>query len=274
MSTVFVYGTLLKGMMRSSVLNTSHYLGPGIICADLYNLGSYPGIKDGDGIVVGEVYEVNKQTLNQLDEIEGYHPLYHQESLFVRQDYEVAMMNGNEVDCYVYSYNDRVNKRDRIIHGDYRRYRMEMKRDEQWIVGYGSNISSIRLIERVGEVLEFKKGYLNGYELIFNKKAYQHESVRANIRYDENSRCPVVAWRLSRSQLEKLDTFEGVPYQYLRVALSIMTDEGPLSAQGYIAHPSVLVTGLDIQNEYLEHIKNGYEEHGFEVQGWMKPVSE
>ncbi|MCB1918394.1 MAG: hypothetical protein KDJ28_00265 [Candidatus Competibacteraceae bacterium] len=30
-----------------------------------------------------------------------------------------------------------------------------------------------------------KKGHLNGYELVFNKKAYQHESARANIRYDE-----------------------------------------------------------------------------------------
>lgn len=265
MPTVFVYGTLLKGMMRSSVLDTSRYLGPGIICADLYDLGSYPGIKDGDGLVVGEVYEVHQQTLNRLDEIEGYHPHYHHQSLFIREEYEVCMMNGIEIDCYVYSYNDRVKKRNQITHGDYRRHLLEMESDEQWLIAYGSNISSVRLVERVGKIAEYMKGYLNGYELVFNKKAYQHHSVRANIRYDGVSLCPVVAWKLLREQLEVLDEFEGVPYQYIRMALSLMTNEGPLLAQGYIAHPDVLVSDLCIEDEYLEHIQNGYEEHGFEA---------
>lgn len=73
----------------------------------------------------------------------------------------------------------------------------------------------------------------------------------------------VVAWWLSRLQLEGLDKFEGVSHQYLRVALSMMTEDSPLLAQGYIAHPDVLVGGLSIQEEYLEHVKNDYEEHGY-----------
>ena len=42
MPKVFVYGTLLKRMQRSSVLNNSLYCGLAMIQADLYNLGSYP----------------------------------------------------------------------------------------------------------------------------------------------------------------------------------------------------------------------------------------
>ncbi|MCB1777320.1 MAG: gamma-glutamylcyclotransferase [Candidatus Competibacteraceae bacterium] len=265
MSNIFVYGTLLKGMARSNVLNACHYLGPGLIGARLYDLGQYPGIKDGDGFVVGEAYEINQQTLNRLDEIEGYHPKHHRESLFIRKTYEVCLMNGEQVDCYVYSYNDRVNPRDWILHGDYRRHLLERTAHEQWLIAYGSNMSSVRIAERVGEVKECRKGYLNGYQLAFNKKAYQHDSARANIRYDGKSRCPAVAWKLSYEQLEMLDMFEGVPHQYVRAALPLMTNTGALLAQGYIAHPDVLISELNVENTYMEHIRKGYEEHGFDV---------
>lgn len=87
-----------------------------------------------------------------------------------------------------------VSPRDRIPHGDYRRHLLETINEEQWLIAYGSNISSVRMIERVGEIAACKKGCFHGYELVFNKKTYRHESVRANIRYNETSHCPV--WSL------------------------------------------------------------------------------
>ena len=69
---VFVYGTLLKGLERSHVLSSSSYLGPALVQAQLFDLGSYPGIGEGNNDVIGELYEVTPETLAELDSIEGY----------------------------------------------------------------------------------------------------------------------------------------------------------------------------------------------------------
>ena len=69
---LFVYGTLLKGMEREFVLSDSQYLGPAVFQAQLFDLGDYPGIKVGRGLVIGELYEINRVTLDLLDKLEGY----------------------------------------------------------------------------------------------------------------------------------------------------------------------------------------------------------
>ncbi|HAS50585.1 MAG TPA: gamma-glutamylcyclotransferase [Gammaproteobacteria bacterium] len=266
MPKVFVYGTLLKRMSRSSVLDNSLYYGLAIIEADLYNLGSYPGIKQGDGCVVGEIYEVSQQTGKELDEIEGYDFHYHQDSLFIREEVEACSLSyGAKIDCYVYCYNGDFYNAKIIQHGDYRRFLMEKdSSSKQWIISYGSNMSSGRIAERVGEVTHSQTGYLDDFELVFNKKAFQHDSARANIRCNEGIRCPAVAWELSKEQINQLDRYEGTPSHYMRIALPFITRNGLLPAQGYIAHPSRLMEGLTIEPTYWEHIREGYEEHGFQ----------
>jgi len=45
----FVYGTLLKGLKRDRVLSQSVFLGCGMIKGELYDLGCFPGLKEGAG---------------------------------------------------------------------------------------------------------------------------------------------------------------------------------------------------------------------------------
>ena len=67
MMLFFVYGTLLSGLERSYVLDDSTFIGAAVaggVC--LYNLGDYPGIKNGNSTVRGELYDVDDITLEEF----------------------------------------------------------------------------------------------------------------------------------------------------------------------------------------------------------------
>lgn len=77
MTKVFVYGTLRKGQMLSNNLLKSNYLGDATVVGTLFNLGWFPAyVEEGITGVVGEVYEIDHETLERLDVIEGYPDLY------------------------------------------------------------------------------------------------------------------------------------------------------------------------------------------------------
>ena len=82
---VFVYGTLMSGLKREEALFDSHFLGSGYIYGNLYDLGNYPGLKDGHSKVFGELYEINLSTLEYLDQIEGYFVDQPENSLYIRR---------------------------------------------------------------------------------------------------------------------------------------------------------------------------------------------
>jgi gamma-glutamylcyclotransferase (GGCT)/AIG2-like uncharacterized protein YtfP len=86
---ILVYGTLRRGCGLHRALCNAKYLRdvrvPGF---DMINLGGCPGIvpnpnnKEG---IFGEVYEVDDDTLQHLDHIEGYNPKYPDRSAYCRQ---------------------------------------------------------------------------------------------------------------------------------------------------------------------------------------------
>ena len=99
---VFVYGTLKRGFSANSMLQGARYLGEGVIEGyDMYDLGSFPAIIEGEGKVRGEVYEVDKGTLNLLDFYEGVPNLY------VRKKVKVKMENGKIEDAYAYIFRNK-----------------------------------------------------------------------------------------------------------------------------------------------------------------------
>lgn len=71
---VFVYGTLKKGFGNHGFLKNSKYLGTDMVDDHTLVRGiGFPymvEMKGGD--VAGEVYEVNKATMEKLDMLEGY----------------------------------------------------------------------------------------------------------------------------------------------------------------------------------------------------------
>lgn len=120
---LFVYGTLLKGLERESVLSESRYLGTVVIQARMYDLGSYPGIIDGEGQVIGEIYEIDQDTLNKLDEVEGYLPDEPKDSKYIRKGVKIVSTEVEDT-VIAYFYNQQVEESGRILSGDYRKYRL------------------------------------------------------------------------------------------------------------------------------------------------------
>lgn len=76
-SKIFVYGTLMKNMRNHYYLEDSTYMGETEISGyEMYDLGYYPGIVKGNGIIKGEVYEVTEDVMKKIDILENEGILY------------------------------------------------------------------------------------------------------------------------------------------------------------------------------------------------------
>ena len=82
---IFVYGTLMSGQRANYMLANADFLGKfRLPDYGMYNLGRYPGIKPLEGgCVWGEVYRVNDEALERMDEYEGNGSLYHRTAVIV-----------------------------------------------------------------------------------------------------------------------------------------------------------------------------------------------
>lgn len=123
---VFVYGTLLSGLCRATALKDATFLGAASTEGRLYNLGDYPGMLPGRGMVHGEVYELDARTLDRLDGIEDYYPDCPESSLYLRRPVQVSLLaDGRSMLAETYLYNAPIPESQRIAHGDYRRFLLE-----------------------------------------------------------------------------------------------------------------------------------------------------
>ena len=93
---VFVYGTLRRGERNHYLLETSHFsrVGRTEPRFTLVSFGPFPAmVEGGTCAVVGEVYEVDDETLKALDRLEG-HPIFYQRM-------PVLLDDGDEVVAYL-----------------------------------------------------------------------------------------------------------------------------------------------------------------------------
>lgn len=264
---VFVYGTLLRGMIRSAVLAGGRFLGHGRLDGILYDLGSYPGLTQGAGFVYGELYTIDQNKLNELDRIEGYFPENTSSSLYERRRVVVRLFNdGSTVKAYSYFYLHDLKEALQIACGDYRRERLEQL-TPQWYIAYGSNMNSARLRKRLGPdcIKAVETGYLEGYELRFNKKA-DNGGVYANLAYRGSGyQCPFAAYLISKNDIDRLDQYEGEPRHYIRLGLPFPRHDASVGfGHVYIADVDKLTPDRKPDPSYLQHLRRGYEEHGFD----------
>ena len=72
---VFVYGTLRRGGAGAMLerFPNARFIADAKVGGSLYDLGAYPGLllNESNSTVTGEVYEVDDQTLNELDDFEA-----------------------------------------------------------------------------------------------------------------------------------------------------------------------------------------------------------
>lgn len=94
LSRVAVYGSLLEGFGNHRLLEGSQKLGSTIIEGyNMYSLGAFPCIvpNNDDGRIQVEVYEVDAETMQRLDFLEGYPHMYD------RHEVEYDLGQGEEL---------------------------------------------------------------------------------------------------------------------------------------------------------------------------------
>jgi gamma-glutamylcyclotransferase (GGCT)/AIG2-like uncharacterized protein YtfP len=127
---LFVYGTLLQpgNGLAQYLISNSTYLNTGYIKGTLYDIGEYPGlvIHEDSGLVHGSIYEIDDQTLKQIDNYEGYGPDQDEPNLYIRVMQPVQTING-VTEAWIYLYNLPVDGLQVIGSGNYMEYIKQKK---------------------------------------------------------------------------------------------------------------------------------------------------
>jgi gamma-glutamylcyclotransferase (GGCT)/AIG2-like uncharacterized protein YtfP len=134
---LFVYGTLRPGTghpMSTFLERHARFLGRGKTPGRLYDLGSYPGIRealDESDWVSGDVYELTDpdMILQELDRYEGCGKTDPRPWYFERFPVPVTREDDQLLTCWVYFYRRDVPEERRITSGDY--YRTDLQ-DFDW----------------------------------------------------------------------------------------------------------------------------------------------
>jgi gamma-glutamylcyclotransferase (GGCT)/AIG2-like uncharacterized protein YtfP len=263
---IFVYGTLCRGQFRNDVLKESEYLGLALCKGVLKDVGSYPALIDGDGQVIGEVYRIDPDiVLPILDRIEGYFKNDENGSLYLRLDLPVRLLStGKWVDTIAYIFNRDAEDLKTIPNGDYRQYLLDQKGETIYYLAYGSNLSTSRMKQRIGDWKQTIKGYLADYRLTFNKRPskgrrFAFANIIAGV---EGNDCPCVAYEIERKLIPKLDKCEGTPIHYIRSVLPMISIDGQeIHGYIYLAHPDQLVGNRQASVKYRGYLLRGYEDH-------------
>lgn len=94
---VFVYGTLMRGERNAMRMGRARLLRMARTRSEfaLLDLGPYPALVPGTGTVFGEVYAVDRSTLEALDVFEAVPELYRRE--------QMLLMDGRGAEVYVFA---------------------------------------------------------------------------------------------------------------------------------------------------------------------------
>lgn len=126
---LFIYGTLMPGLRLEAEMHGARFIGAAKVPGRLVDVGRYPGFLPGDGLVTGEVYEVDDAHLARLDEVEAMVPGDRAASQYWRELVTAVdgPLKGQQLQTYV--YNRPVEGCTPIPHGDYRGYIREVGRE-------------------------------------------------------------------------------------------------------------------------------------------------
>lgn len=120
---LFVYGSL-----RTRGYNYENYLKDeikdykrAVIKGKLYHIENkgYPAAIHGQGVVYGELMEFYNydETIKIVDKLESYYEFNIKDSMYIREEVEVTLLDGSKEMAYVYIYNMdcNENKEDKLI---------------------------------------------------------------------------------------------------------------------------------------------------------------
>lgn len=121
---VFVYGGLMRGCDLHSYMAGAAFVDEGWTDGTLVVLDRYPGLVEGDGKVLGEIYKLadNTAMLEALDDLEDFNPGDPDASTYQRQLRQVHANDGSVVDAWTYVYHRDVAGLQVVSDGDWRKY--------------------------------------------------------------------------------------------------------------------------------------------------------
>ena len=123
---LFVYGTLLSTEYNHQTIKGSKLIGQGSIYGKLFDIGNYPALKEGENIIIGELYNIDDLTLKNCDQLEGYNQDDSENSPYIRKSVTV-FLDKKELCANVYYCNFGTDHYKEIESGNYKEY-MDDKR--------------------------------------------------------------------------------------------------------------------------------------------------
>ena len=103
-TSLFVYGTLMPGesnYRQVEDLVIDHK--PGTIDGVLVDLGAFPALVPGEGVVKGIMLRMSQEALKITDRIEGYDPDRNR-CLYVREEVVVQIEDGQDAVAWTYLF--------------------------------------------------------------------------------------------------------------------------------------------------------------------------
>ncbi|MBY0121451.1 gamma-glutamylcyclotransferase [Bacillus sp. S/N-304-OC-R1] len=179
---VFVYGTLRANERNHELLRGSTCIAQQAWTAGImFDTGkNYPAlIRNSEGRVYGELYEITWQQLANLDNLEGYNG-EGQNNLYDRAIQKIYTDHG-DYEAYVYIMDTIDPDSNEISSGDWKVYRY-LNEETLYYYAYGSCMDDARFkIANVSHYFQnlIGRGMLEGYSLGFTYKA--HDGGRADI---------------------------------------------------------------------------------------------
>jgi cation transport regulator ChaC len=156
----------------------------------------------------------------------------------------------------------------------YRAYGLRLRgqpADHVWYFAYGSNMhdSAFRVRRRI-QPLEWRAGRVKSYRLRFNIDGWARDrAAPANICPDPDAEVWGVMYRITRRDLLRLDSTEGVPGRDYRPAVVMAEDldgnEVPVVAYSAVGNPSDGKPSL----RYITLLREGARAHGL-PESWVR----
>ncbi|NBO79430.1 MAG: gamma-glutamylcyclotransferase, partial [Actinobacteria bacterium] len=224
--------------------------------------GHIPFVSQSQAIaqIVGEVYEVDAQTLATLDRLEGCRVVSEQplqfdaNSWYTREEVSVRWVDGSEtLSAWMY-FNEHETRHAIIPTGDFAdSSRFLSASDRCWYFAYGSNMDVDRMLERGAPFTQRKRGKMVDHRLVFNKvtSKYPGHGV-ANVVPERGFEVRGILYEVDRAGIAALDGFEGVRGgHYIRVTMPVAMGDGTaVDAFVYVAHPDRVEEGLTPHADY------------------------
>lgn len=255
MPYLFAYGSLRYGFELHGLLKNSRFVGLAFTEGyKMYDVGSYPGVVKGEGVIYGEVYEIDDETLSILDKVEDYRG--RPDDLYIREKVKVYFDDRRKYslsDVNIYVYNQDIAGRDLIEEGDYSKYvRMPVILN---YFAYAENTNEEILRQRgLKKILNKINAVAKGYRMIFNIPC--RWGYCANLIEDPQGKICGYVYLMLEDELNSLDKAENHLVKYMREVIRVEDEQG----REYYAYAYISSNKENIQKpseEYLNLIIQG-----------------